>query len=119
MDFMGCDDYSMQQGYDNYGMQQGYCGYDMQGQYQRKYNKAEIRQGLIDYLSSLGVNITKVEMIEDEPNVLRHACEPVGVSGLTFSLFPVMQPFGVVQVKYWCCTACGKLFVSKFSLDSV
>lgn len=91
----------------------------MMTQYQRKFSKAEIKQGLIDDIMSKGVNISKVDMIEEEPEQLRHACEPVGVSSLCCNTFPVIQPYGTTQVKYWCCTACGKLFISKFSLDSV
>ena len=91
----------------------------MMNQYQKKYSKAEIKQGLIDYVMSSGVNVSKVNMIEEEPEQLRHACEPVGISSLCCNYFPVVQPYNTIQVKYWCCTACGKLFISKFSLDSV
>ena len=91
----------------------------MMNQYQKKYTKAEIKQGLIDEITCRGISISKVDMIEEEPEQLRHACEPIGVSALGCNIFPVIQPYGTVQVKYWCCTACGKLFISKFSLDSV
>ena len=82
-----------------------------------KYNKAQILQGLQDGLLKCGINITKVEQIEEEPQVLRHACSPRGISGLPCTIFPVIQPTGVMQVKYWCCPACGKVFVSKYSLE--
>ena len=112
MDFMGYDSFNMDNGmYD--------CQMYDQNQYQRKYNRSEVKQGLMDSVSQMGVCVSKVELIEEEPDRLRHACEPVGVSPLDVNIFPVWQPFGLVQVKYWCCKACGKLFISKFSLDSI
>lgn len=84
---------------------------------QRKYSKGEVKDGLMQYLMCQGLPVNNCVMIEEEPDVLRHACEPVGISGLRTNFFEVRQPFGTVQVKYWHCPACGKLYISKLSMD--
>jgi hypothetical protein len=74
-----------------------------------KYTRSQIIQGLRDYVINMsGVIINKEERIEDTPQLLRHACAEAKVSYLSINYF--MIPEMCMQVPFYFCTACGKLF---------
>lgn len=85
-------------------------GYSMQAP---RINRASIMQYIQNYVINLTqVPISKVEKIEETPDVLRHACVEVGdVSYLQANKFPV--PELGIYVMFYFCTACGKLYIQK------
>ena len=85
-------------------------GYNMQAP---RINRASIMQYIQNYVINLTqVPISKVEKIEETPDVLRHACVEVGdVSYLQANKFPV--PELGIYVMFYFCTACGKLYIQK------
>ena len=97
--------------------QQPQIGYDcysqMQGYGLPKLNRSMILQYIQDYVVNLTqVPISRVEKIEETPNMLRHACAEVGdVSYLQMNNFSV--PELGINVSFYFCTACGKLYIQK------
>lgn len=76
------------------------------------YTKQQIITGLQQFvLSNTGVNITKIEKLDDMPQVLKHACAPIGISGLQLCQFNV--PEMNISVPFYFCKACGKLYYVK------
>lgn len=77
-----------------------------------KYSKAQIYQGIREYiLANTGMYVQKEEKIDELPNLLRHACAGVGVVGLAAYYFTI--PETTVQVPFYFCNACGKLYLPK------
>lgn len=95
----------MSYGYDNQMM-----GYNMQTP---RINKASVMQYIQSYVINLTqVPISKVEKIDETPDILRHACVEVGdVSYLQVNKFPI-QELGI-YVMFYFCKACGKLYIQK------
>lgn len=116
----GGNDYGMgyNSGYGNQGYDfgnQGY-GYGQQGSVDRfgnvKYTKGQIIQGLRDYVTmNTGIPISAEEKIEDTPQLMRHACAAAKISQLGINYFCV--PEMGLQIPFYFCTACGKLFYPK------
>lgn len=111
------------------GMGMGMPGFGMQGgfpmTYQQpigrldysgyvKYTRQQMLDGLRNYviMANQGrVPISKEEKIEETPQVLRHACADCGVSYLQMLTFNI--PEAGVQIPFYFCTACGKLYYYK------
>lgn len=77
-----------------------------------KYSKAQVYQGIRDYVyANTGVYVQKEEKIEEMPNLLRHACAGTGVTGLMPCFFQI--PDTNMTVQFYFCTMCGKLYLPK------
>ena len=79
-----------------------------------KYTRAQMLDGLRNYVIMCNngrVPISKEEKLEETPPLLRHACAECGVSQLQMLTFNI--PEAGVQIPFYFCTACGKLFYYK------
>lgn len=79
-----------------------------------KYTRQQMLDGLRNYviMNTQGrVPISRAEKIEETPQLLRHACAECGVSRLQMLVFNI--PEAGVQIPFYFCTACGKLFYYK------
>lgn len=89
-----------------------------QQQTTRRYTRAEIYQAIELYCyQSTGVAVTSVVKIEDNPTQLRHSCFATGVTNLPQYSWQVPSEFGAINVPYYFCSKCGKLFVYKHIYD--
>ena len=78
--------------------------------------KGQVLQCLQNELSVFSVNnggvaVSTMVKIDESPEVLRHACVNGGISHLQRQIYSCQTPVGVVQVPYFFCGICGKLFV--------
>ena len=83
-----------------------------------KYTRAQMLDGLRNYVIMCNngrVPISKEEKLEETPQLLRHACAECGVSQLQMLTFNI--PEAGIQIPFYFCTACGKLFYWKDFAD--
>lgn len=79
-----------------------------------KYTRPQMLDGLRNYviMSNQGkVMISREEKLEETPQLLRHACADCGISYLQMLTFNI--PEAGVQIPFYFCTACGKLYYYK------
>ena len=87
----------------------GQMGYSQDAYGYPKVTKAQVIQGLRDYvISSTQMPINAEVKIDETPDVLRHACAGAGVSKLSMCHFYVYATG--LDVPFYFCMSCGKLF---------
>lgn len=116
----------LQQGYYNGSTQTMGVGYNAGGYPQQtptgmgridsygaiRYSKAEILQCLRDYIfKQTGMAVSREQKLEEEPDLLHHACAEAGVSFLGKCMFHVYDMN--IAVPYYFCKACGKFYYYK------
>lgn len=104
-----------------FGVAPGMCGYGYQPPVGRmdysgfvKYTRQQMLDGLRNYVIMCNqgrIAISKEEKIDETPQLLRHACAECGVSHLQMLMFNI--PEAGIQIPFYFCTACGKLFYYK------
>lgn len=78
----------------------------------RRYTKREIYQMIqMACYQSTGVNVSSVIKIEDAVPQLRHSCLYTGVCFLPQYVWQVPTDTSVINIPYYFCTKCGKLFI--------
>lgn len=76
------------------------------------YTRGQYIDGLRAYvMNSSGIQITSEERIDETPSLLRHACAASRISMLPICYFNV--PETGVQIPFYFCMSCGKLFYMK------
>ena len=91
-------------------------GYDVQRF--RRFTKAEVYQAIqMDCYNKTGVAVSSVVKLEDNPTSLRHSCFFTGVTFLPYNLWAVPTETGTINVPYYFCPKCGKLFVYNHIYD--
>ena len=111
------------QGYNGQASPYPYAAQAAQGYYQAPVGRVD-RQGMVHYtrsqyieglrayvINSSGIQISSEERIEESPNLLRHACAVSRISMLPICYFNV--PETGVQIPFYFCMSCGKLFYVK------
>ena len=84
----------------------------------RRYTKAEIYQAIQEYCySQTGVMVTSMVKIDDTVDSLRHSCFYTGVVNLQKNNWQVPSEFGFINVPFYFCDKCGKLFVYNHIYD--
>lgn len=58
-----------------------------------------------------GSGVSQFVKIEECPETVRHACVMGGISYLPKQIYGFGTDYGVVQVPYYFCNTCGKLFI--------
>lgn len=85
---------------------------------QKRYSKAEIYQAIQQYCyQQTGVVVTNMVRIDDSVSNLRHSCLTTGVTYLPKYIWQVPSEMGVIEVPYYFCPQCGKLFVYNHIYD--
>lgn len=75
-----------------------------------KYSKAQIYQLIRECVyANTKVWVQQEEKIGEQPSLLRHACAGLGVVGLAPYYYTLPQTN--VQVPFYFCTVCGKLYL--------
>ena len=89
--------------------------YQPQMQKFRRFTKAEVYQAIQEYCyQCTAVMVSEMVKIEDFPDALRHSCFETGVAYLPKYIWRVPIEYGFVEVPYYFCSRCGKLYVSKY-----
>lgn len=84
----------------------------------KRFTKSEVYQAIqMDCYNKTGVMVSSVVKIEDCPNTLRHSCFLTGVTFLPQYIWQVPTDTGFVNVPYYFCSKCGKLFVYNHIYD--
>ena len=85
--------------------------YNQQGMF-RRLSKSEVYQAIqTACVQSTGVYVSNIVRIEETPMSLRHSCYDTGVTFIPQNLWRVPTEYGCVDVPYYFCPYCGKLFV--------
>lgn len=58
-----------------------------------------------------GVGVSQIVKIDECPDSVRHACMMGGISWLPKNIYSVQTEYGVLQIPYYFCLTCGKLFI--------
>lgn len=93
---------------------QNFSGYahDFYGWDKKHFSKSEILEALKYYITNqTNIYPTKIVKLDDYPQLVPHAC----VNGKVQKLIPntfTLSEIGV-QITYWFCMYCGKLFILK------
>lgn len=84
----------------------------------RKFSKAEVIQAIQVYCyQQTGVSVSNVVRLEETPSQLRHSCLTTGVTQLNQYNWTVPTEYGSVQVPFYFCEKCGKLYVYNHIYD--
>lgn len=84
----------------------------------RRIPKAEVYQAIQTHCcQQTGVPVSIMEKIDEFPDKLRHSCLNTGVTELQQYTWNVQSEYGVIDVPFYFCKACGKLFVSNTVYD--
>ena len=76
-----------------------------------KLTKGQIIDNLSGYVyNQTGVLVSKVEKIEEMPQTLRHSCVYTGVITLNKFTYSYASPQGYVDLPFFFCDKCGKLY---------
>ena len=87
-------------------------------QHFRRFTKSEVYQAIqMDCYQKTGVTVTSMVKIEDCLNSFRHSCFLTGVTFLPQYIWQVPTEYGAVDVPYYFCPQCGKLFVYNHIYD--
>lgn len=84
----------------------------------KKYSKSEIIEAIQIYCFQMtNSQVSSVVRLEDFENTLRHSCVYTGVTFLPQYIWKVPSEYGVVEVPYFFCPLCGKLYVYNHIYD--
>lgn len=76
-----------------------------------KLTKGQVIDNLSTYVfNQTGVLVSKVEKIEEMPQTLRHSCVATGVVTLGQFIFTYPSPQGYINLPFFFCNKCGKLY---------
>lgn len=84
----------------------------------KRYTRAEVCQCIqMSCYQTTGVPISNIVKLEDTPLQLRHSCFYTGVTFLPQLLWQVPSEMGVINVPYYFCEKCGKLYMYNHIYD--
>lgn len=96
--------------YDSIGYQQP--------QHFRRYSKSEVIQAIqMHCYQQTGVSVSNVVRLEETPSTLRHSCMETGIAHLPTYNWQVPTEYGSVNVPFYFCDKCGKLYVYSHIYD--
>lgn len=77
-----------------------------------RLTKTEVVNYVSQYCqANTGVAVNKVQKIDDAPSSLRHSCVATGIALLPRCCLQLTAPSGVLQVYFYFCAKCGKLYI--------
>lgn len=82
-----------------------------------KYPKSQVYNAIAGTCANKGIRVTKLEKISTTPPSLRHICNSGGIQFLGQESFSVPYYGNVINVPFYICPSCGKLFVFKDFYD--
>lgn len=84
----------------------------MQGMKMRKIPKHQVYDEISMYVyQNTGIQPQHIQKLSETPDTLRHACAQTGITFLTKYCYTVVSQGMPVQVPFYFCNSCGKLFV--------
>lgn len=90
----------------------------MQQSTMKRFTRAEVYQAIqLHCYQQTGVPVTNTVKLEDTPTQLRHSCFSTGITFLQQYTWQVLSDLGVINVPYYFCEKCGKLYVYNHIYD--
>lgn len=62
-------------------------------------------------MQSTGVGVKQMQKIKEAPDAFRHSCVQTGITILQRNVYRLQSGGTIVQIPFYFCTSCGKLFI--------
>ena len=83
-----------------------------------RFSKSEVYNAIqCNCYNQTGITVSTMVKIDEFPDTLRHSCFNTGVTFLQQYIWQVPSEFGYIDVPYYFCPQCGKLFVYNHIYD--